>query len=149
MMTRILEEVEAAPLYLQLIGASHSCARSGAAVSDSVCCAMRRVGSLLHASTIVCYTSSGQTSLRAARERPESPILSLTPSVATARRLALAWGVHSVHTQDVNSAEEMTEVARQPAQREGFAKPGAFVVTIAGMPFGTPCAPHLLRIATV
>ncbi len=149
MMNRILEEVEADPLYRQLIDASHTSARAGGDVAEAVCCAMRRVVSLLQASTIVCYTGSGQTSLRAARERPESPILSLTPNVATARRLALAWGVHSVHTQDVSNAEEMTEVARQLARREGFARPGEFVVTIAGMPFGTPGATNLLRIATV
>lgn len=148
MMNRILEEVEADPLYRQLIDASHTSARAGGDVAEAVCCAMRRVVSLLQASTIVCYTGSGQTSLRAARERPESPILSLTPNVATARRLALAWGVHSVHTQDVLNAEEMTEVARQLARREGFARPGEFVVTIAGMPFGTPGATNLLRIAT-
>lgn len=149
MMNRIIEEVESDPLYRQLIDASHSLGRASGDVAEAVCSAMRRVVSLLHASTIVCYTSSGQTSLRAARERPESPILSLTPNVATARRLALAWGVHSVHTQDVSSAEEMTEVACQLAKREGFAKPGEFVVTIAGMPFGTPGATNLLRIATV
>lgn len=149
MMNRILEEVESDPLYRQLIDASHTSARAGGDVAEAVCCAMRRVVSLLKASTIVCYTGSGQTSLRAARERPESPILSLTPHVATARRLALAWGVHSVHTQDVSNAEEMTEVARQLARREGFARPGEFVVTIAGMPFGTPGATNLLRIATV
>ena len=148
MMNRILEEVEADPLYRQLIDASHTSARAGGDVAEAVCCAMRRVVSLLQASTIVCYTGSGQTSLRAARERPESPILSLTPNVATARRLALAWGVHSVHTQDVSNAEEMTEVARQLARREGFARPGEFVVTIAGMPFGTPGTTNLLRIAT-
>ena len=148
-MNRILEEVEADPLYRQLIDASHTSARAGGDVAEAVCCAMRRVVSLLQASTIVCYTGSGQTSLRAARERPESPILSLTPNVATARRLALAWGVHSVHTQDVSNAEEMTEVARQLARREGFARPGEFVVTIAGMPFGTPGTTNLLRIATV
>ena len=149
MMNRILEEVEADPLYRQLIDASHTSARAGGDVAEAVCCAMRRVVSLLQASTIVCYTGSGQTSLRAARERPESPILSLTPNVATARRLALAWGVHSVHTQDVSNAEEMAEVARQLARREGFARPGEFVVTIAGMPFGTPGTTNLLRIATV
>lgn len=149
MMNRILEEVESDPLYRQLIEASHSSARAGGDVAEAVCCAMRRVVSLLKASTIVCYTSSGQTSLRAARERPESPVLSITPSLATARRLALVWGVHSVHSQDVSSAEEMTEVARQTAQRERFAEPGQFVVTLAGMPFGTPGATNLLRIATV
>ena len=149
MMNRIIEEVESDPLYRQLIDASHSSARSGGDVAEAISCAMRRVVSLLHASTIVCYTSSGQTSLRAARERPESPVLSLTPNLATARRLALVWGVHSVHTKDVSSAEEMTEVARQTAQRERFAEPGQFIVTLAGMPFGTPGATNLLRIATV
>ena len=149
MMNRIIEEVESDPLYRQLIDASHSSARAGGDVAEAMCCAMRRVVSLLKASTIVCYTGSGQTSLRAARERPESPILSLTPNMATARRLALVWGVHSVHTKDVSSAEEMTEVARQTAQRENFAVPGQFVVTLAGMPFGTPGATNLLRIATV
>ena len=149
MMNLIIEEVESDPLYRQLIDASHSSARSGGDVAEAISCAMRRVVSLLHASTIVCYTSSGQTSLRAARERPESPVLSLTPNLATARRLALVWGVHSVHTQDVSSAEEMTEVARQTAQRERFAAPGQFIVTLAGMPFGTPGATNLLRISMV
>ena len=37
----------------------------------------------------------------AARERPEAPVLSLTPSLEAARRLTLAWGVHSVHIADV------------------------------------------------
>ncbi len=149
MMNRIIEEVESDPLYRQLIDASHLSARAGGDVAEAMCSAMARVVSLLHASAIVCYTSSGQTSLRAARERPESPVLSLTPSLASARRLALVWGVHSVHTQDVRSAEEMTEVARQMAQRERFAEPGQFVVILAGMPFGTPGATNLLRIATV
>ena len=149
MMNRIIEEVESDPMYRQLIDASHSSARAGGDVAEAISCAMRGVVSLLHASAIVCYTSSGQTSLRAARERPESPVLSLTPNLATARRLALVWGVHSVHTKDVSSAEEMTEVARQTAQRERFAEPGQFIVTLAGMPFGTPGATNLLRISTV
>ena len=44
-------------------------------VAEAVCCAMRRAVALWHASAIVCDTSSGHTSLRASRERPESPIL--------------------------------------------------------------------------
>jgi pyruvate kinase len=110
---------------------------------------MRRAVSLLHAAAIVCYTSSGHTSLRAARERPESPVLSLTPKLQTARRLALVWGVHSVHIADVASAEQMTEVARQIALRDRFAEAGQFIVAIAGMPFGTPGTTNLMRIATV
>ena len=149
MMNRIIVQVEADPFYRQLMDASHTAARPGEDVAEAVCCAMRRAVALLHAAAIVCYTSSGHTSLRAARERPESPILSLTPNIAAARRLALAWGVHSVHSQDLTDVNQMAEVACEVAKREQFAESGQFIVAIAGMPFGTPGTTNLMRIATV
>ena len=150
MMNRIIEQVEADPSYRQLIDASHTMASSGQVdVAEAVCCAMRRAVSLLQAAAIVCYTSSGHTSLRAARERPEAPILSLTPHIRTARRLALAWGVHSVHIDDVADVRQMTAIAREIACRERFAETGQTIVAIAGMPFGEPGTTNLLRIATV
>jgi pyruvate kinase len=148
MMNRILEQVEADPLYRELIDASHSAARPDGDVADAVCCAMRRVVTLLRAAAIVCYTSSGRTSLRAARERPESPVLSLTPSLQAARRLALAWGVHSVHIAGVDDVRQMTEMACEVARRERFAKAGETIVAIAGMPFGESGSTNLMRIAT-
>ncbi len=148
MMNRIIEQVEADPAYRQLIDASHTSARPSGDVAEAVCCAMRRAVVLLHAGAIVCYTMSGHSSLRAARERPESPILSLTPRLATARRLALAWGVHSVHIANVADVDEMTALACEIARRERFAEPGRFIVAIAGMPFGTPGTTNLIRIAT-
>jgi pyruvate kinase len=148
MMNRIIEQVEADPAYRQLIDASHSSARPGGDVAETVCCAMRRAVTLLQAAAIVCYTSSGHTSLRAARERPESPILSLTPRLATARRLALVWGVHSVHTADVDDVDQMTARASDVARRDRFAEAGEFIVVLAGMPFGTPGTTNLIRIAT-
>jgi pyruvate kinase len=149
MMNRIIEQVEADPAYRQLIDASHRSARPGGDVAEAVCCAMRRAVALLQASAIVCCTRSGHTSLRAARERPESPILSLTPSQATARRLALVWGVHSVRIDDVADVDQMTDRALDVARREGFATAGQFIVAIAGMPFGTPGTTNLMRIAMV
>ncbi len=147
MMNRIIKQVEADPQYRQLIDASHTQARPGGDVAEAVCCAMRRAVALLQAAVIVCYTSSGHTSLRAARERPESPILSLTPVLSTARRLALVWGVHSVHIADVANVDQMTQRASEVAHRDGFADSGQFIVTIAGMPFGTPGTTNLIRIA--
>jgi len=148
MMNRIIEQVEADPQYRQLIDASHTQARPGGDVAEAVCCAMRRAVALLQAAAIVCYTSSGHTSLRAARERPESPILSLTPILSTARRLALVWGVHSVHIADVADVDQMTQRASEVARRDHFAQAGEFIVIIAGMPFGTPGTTNLIRIAT-
>ena len=122
MMNRIIEQTESDPLYRQLVDASHTPAQPGQAdVAEAVCCAMRRAVALLRASAIVCYTSSGHTSLRAARERPESPILSLTPNLQTARRLALVWGVHSVHIEDVADVGQMTTIACEVERRERFA----------------------------
>jgi pyruvate kinase len=149
MMNRIIEQVECDPQYRQLIDASHTAARPGADVAEVMCCAMRRTVSLLQAAAIVCYTSSGYTSLRAARERPEAPILSLTPNLEAARQMALVWGVHSVHIPDVIDVNQMVELACEVARRERFAERGQSIVTIAGMPFGTPGTTNLLRIATV
>ena len=150
MMSRVITQVEADPLYRQLIDASHTSAEAGEVdTAEAICCAMRRAVSLLRAAVIVCYTSSGHTSLRAARERPEAPILSLTPRLAVARRLALVWGVHSVHTADVADVAEMTDIACRAALREQFATTGQTIVAIAGMPFGEPGTTNLLRIATV
>ncbi len=150
MMNRIIQQTESDPQYRQMIDASHAPASPGHTdVAGSVCSAMRSIVSLLHASAIVCYSSSGHTSLGAARERPESPILSLSPHLPTARRLALTWGIHSVHTDaDVLDVREMTAVARDVARREKFAESGETIVAIAGVPFGVPGTTNMIRIAT-
>jgi pyruvate kinase len=147
-MGRIIRQVEADPYYREQIEASHvPLARGQASVAEALCCAMRRTAGLLPLAAIVCCTSSGATSLRAARERPQAPVLSLTPHLATARRLALAWGVHSVLCEDVGDVRQMTTVACAIARREGFAEPGQPIVAMAGMPFGETGSTNLLRIA--
>ncbi|MBV9523132.1 MAG: pyruvate kinase, partial [Alphaproteobacteria bacterium] len=98
---------------------------------------------------IVSYTTSGATALRAARERPDVPILVMTSSVPTARRLSLLWGAHCVHSRDVSNFADMVQKAIRTAHREGLAESGQRVVITAGVPFGTPGATNILRIAWV
>ena len=147
MMERIVGEVESDPYQRELLGSLQTPAQPTGA--DAICAALDMIASLLPVAVIVTYTSSGSTSLRAARERPLPPILSMTPNVATARRLTLVWGVHSVHTDDVADVAAMVERACHCARDEGFAKPGDTILISAGMPFGTPGATNLLRIAQV
>ena len=64
---------------------------------------------MLPVAALVTYTAAGTTALRAARERPAAPILSLTPDLATARRLALVWGVQPVRDQRVGTLSEIVE----------------------------------------
>ena len=118
-------------------------------VAQAICCAMRLAASLLHAEAIVCYTSSGNSSLRAARERPESPILSLSHDIGVSRKLALVWGVHSVHVNDPDDPSKLAKMAAEVALSEGFAHKGKPIVIIAGLPFGESGSTNLLRIAIV
>ncbi|WP_298285478.1 pyruvate kinase [Acidocella sp.] len=145
MMSRIIQRVEHDPGYRAGIGGGGATPERTDA--DAISAAVCQVAGVLPVSAIVAYTSSGSTTLRIARERPEAPILSLTPSAATARYVALAWGVHSVHTEDAGNVEDMVAKATGIATREGFGAPGRPLVIIAGMPFGTPGATNLLRLA--
>jgi pyruvate kinase len=89
------------------------------------------------------------TGLRVTRERPNMPILALTPIAHTARKLCLAWGTHCVLVDDANSVDEMVIKAGEIASREGFAKPGDRILITAGVPVGTPGTTNMLRIATI
>src|SRR5262249_49407536 len=117
--------------------------------ADAICAAMDTIVKMLPVAAIVTYTTSGSTTLRASRERPRAPIVSMTPKLATARRLSLAWGVHGVHTSDVTDAAARVNNAIRTVRDQGFAKAGDSILISAGMPFGTPGATNLLRIAQV
>ncbi len=147
MMDRVIGEVERDPLYRNLIDAQQETPQSNS--SDAICSALRDVTRIVGAAATVTYTSSGHTSLRAARERPMAPILSITPRIATARQLALVWGVHSTISDRIHNESEMVSAACQTALTEGFAKKGDQIAITAGMPFGQPGSTNLLRLAQV
>ena len=146
-MHRIVARVERDPHYREQIDGALPTPTPTAA--DAISDAMRRIAQTLSVTAAVTYTKSGSSSLRAARERPNSPILSLTPHLSTARRLALVWGLHSVLTEDVERVEEMVDQACGTAVAEGFANAGDRLVIMAGMPFGISGTTNLLRIARV
>jgi len=146
-MDRIAHSVENDALYRSIMEAQRQAPE--ATMPDAILAAVHDVTHTIKASAIVCWTKSGSTGLRAARERPEVPILALTPIKAMARRLTLAWGLHCVETQDARDFDDVSERACQIAFAQGFAKMGDRVVITAGLPLGTPGATNLLRVAYV
>ncbi|NEX61966.1 pyruvate kinase [Noviherbaspirillum galbum] len=114
--------------------------------ADAICAAIHTMARVLPIAATITYTSSGATTLRVAHQRPQTPILSLTPNLAVARRLALIWGVHSVCTEDARSVEEMVGQAEEVALREGFRQAGKPLVVVAGTPFGVSGSTNLLRV---
>lgn len=148
MMDRIIRRVERDPTYRRIQDAQHPDPEP--TTSDAISAAAAQVARTLSAAAIITYTTSGSTTLRAARERPDVPmILCLTSKIETARRLALVWGAHCVETEDVRSFNEMVLKACNIAVEQEIASPGQRVVVTAGVPFGTPGATNVLRIAWV
>jgi pyruvate kinase len=146
-MNRIAEEVERDPLYRTILNAQRSDPEATGA--DAIAAASRQIAETLELAAIICWTSSGSTGLRVARERPASPIVAISPQLATGRRLSLVWGVHCIVAEDARDLDDMVERACRLAGKDGFAKAGQRVIIVAGVPLGTPGATNMLRIAFV
>ena len=147
MMDRIIQQVEHDKNYQLITDASRLDPEH--TTRDAISAAARQVAHTLGAAAVVTFTSSGSTTLRAARERPEQPILSVTADIEVARQMALVWGAHSIMAKDVRSFTEMVAKAVHFAQSEGFARVGDRVVITAGVPFGHSGTTNILRVAEI
>src|SRR3984893_3965942 len=144
-MNRIAEEVERDAYYRSIINAQR--APPEATNADAIAIAL--AAETLDLKAIVAWTSSGATAFRIAWERPEAPVLALTPNRETACRLALVWGAHAVVTKDAHDVDDMAMRACKLAGREGFANAQDRIIIVAGVPFGTPGATNMIRIAVL
>ncbi len=145
MMDKIAREVEQDPIYAQIIHSQRT--QPEPTTADAISAAARSAADTLNLAAIVCYTSTGSTGLRAARERPETPIIALTPIPATGRKLAIVWGIHCVLTADARDQDDMVDRAARIALEEDIAEPNQRIAIMAGLPLGTPGSTNMLRIA--
>jgi pyruvate kinase len=146
-MDRIAREVERDPNYIQIMRAQRT--EPEATGADAISAAARQIAETLNLAAICSYTASGTTAMRAARERPTTPIIALSPVAGTARRLSLTWGLHCVVGAEPHDLDGMVARACEVAHQEGFAKAGERIIITAGVPLGTPGATNMLRIAYV
>lgn len=146
-MASIATTVEREPHYPGIIYAQRP--QPEATGADAISLAARQIAETLKLTGIVCYTATGTTGLRAARERPQVPVIALSPSVQTARRMSVVWGLHCVVEQDATDLEDMVNRACRIVSKEGFGKPGDRIIISAGVPLGTPGSTNLLRIAYI
>ncbi len=147
MMNSIAEAVERDPMHAERV--HFTITRPDPTTADALSEAAKNIAQTVSAVAIICYTISGSTARRIARERPSVPLLVLTPKAETARRLGLLWGAHAVHTRDVESFEEMVAKAKRMALRHKIAKAGDRVIVMAGVPFGTPGSTNVLHVVRI
>ncbi|MEN3287984.1 MAG: pyruvate kinase [Bradyrhizobium sp.] len=146
-MNKIAEEVERDPIYRSVITAQRPAPEATA--GDAIADAARQIAETLALPAIICWTSSGSTALRVARERPNLPIVAITPNMTTGRKLSVVWGVHCVVAEDARDQDDMVSRAGSIAFRDGFVRAGQRVLIVAGVPLGTPGTTNMVRIAYV
>ena len=146
-MNKIGEEVERDPIYRSVITAQRP--EPEATAGDAIADAARQIAETLALPAIICWTSSGSTAIRVARERPNLPIVAITPNMSTGRKLSVVWGVHCVVAEDARDQDDMVNRAGSIAFRDGFVRSGQRVLIVAGVPLGTPGTTNMVRIAYV
>ena len=148
MMDRIIARVEHDPRWPGLMAAEHA-EQGGRADLDAIASAACRAAETAGAACLVAFTARGATARRISRERPLQPVIALTPSLESARRMALGWGLEPRVANDPVGEDDMAAQAVEAASSLGLAAPGAPVVVVAGVPFGFSGSTNLLRIAHV
>lgn len=146
-MHRIAMQVERDPGIAQQM--SYSNITPDRTTADALSAACAQIARTVTVAGVIVFTASGSTARRVARERPNVRMLVLTPSLKTARKVALLWGAYPVHTKDIGSFEEMIAKGKRMALRHGFGEAGSKLIALAGVPFGTPGATNLLHVVTL
>lgn len=147
MMDAIARKVEADDLWVEQIRFVKTDPEPTTA--DAMCAAARSIQQTVGAKAVVCFTTSGSTARRLARERIAANFLVMTARLSTARRLGLMWGVHAVHTRDIGDFEEMVAKSKRMALRHHIAGAGDRLVVMAGVPFGVPGSTNVLHVVRV
>ncbi len=118
--------------------------------ADAIAAAAHAIADTVQLAAIVCYTATGSTALRVARERPGLPVMALTPIADTAHRLAVVWGLHSVVLDgDPDSVTDMVHRACRIAFDQNFVKAGEGILITGGVPLGQSGTTNMIRLAFV
>jgi len=119
------------------------------AISDAISQATCQIAEALNSKAIVTSTLTGYTSRRVAKERPQTPILCVTPNETTFHRMALVWGVTPLLIPEFHTIDEMINVVVNAAEEAELVSTGDSLVLIAGVPFGVGGQTNFLKIHTV
>ena len=144
MMDRIARTVEKDELYRTIMDANHP--QTETTTSGAITAAAYRVADTLDAAAIISFSTSGATALRMVRERPNAPIICLTPDESVARRLSLSYGTNPLVVSKTQRFEELIDMARGKAIEHGFAVSGDTLVVTSGDLHGQPGKTNNLRV---
>jgi pyruvate kinase len=144
-MKRIAEDTETAFPFEQWMRRFED--RSLQSLPEAVAGAACELAEHIGASLIIAWTESGATARLVAKHRPRSPVLALSSLPATARRMALVWGVIPLVAREGRDTDAMMEAAPALAVAAGLLRPGEKAVITAGIPMGVAGSTNLIKAA--
>lgn len=147
MMHKIIQKVEKDPFYSSMNNVSRP--SDLATISDSMVAAARRVAETIPVKAIVTFTETGNSTLREARQRPQTTIIGLTPKIEVARMMNLFWGTHPVVIHPIDSFSGMVTRACEMATKEKIAHVKDSIIILAGIPFGQRSGTNIMRIIEI
>ncbi len=131
-MDRIVRDVEGSEEYAE--SREQRVPPAGESRTDALARSARFLARDVGASAIVAASESGYTARKAAKYRPDMPIVAATPSERVRRQLSLSWGIQPEYaTYTENGANAVIQTAVQSAIDAGVVTPGETVVVLAGM----------------
>ncbi len=116
---------------------------------DAVSSAACHIARTLAAEVMCCFSSSGATALRVARNRIHTDVIAISPSIKSCQQLSVSWGINPVLSNDATSTDEMVEIANRVIIDNNMAQSGDQFVITAGVPFGFSGTTNLIRVETL
>ncbi|MCX6023859.1 MAG: pyruvate kinase [Chloroflexi bacterium] len=115
---------------------------SGYAIARAAC----GLAEDLNVPALVVLTQSGRTGQLVSKERPDVPIIAFTDEAATARRLALWWGISAVVTPFRRTTDMMLTDIEAALLALGLAAPGDNVVVVGSTPIAARGRTNFIKI---
>ena len=129
MMKRIIEQTESSELlwkYRDLLDWEKT--EPPEALAESAVLTSEKIG----ASAIMVFTASGRTALGVSKYRPRVPVIALTHSILTQRRVSIFWGIKGEVVDFISHTDRMIEEGISLLLKKSYIKKGDLMVITAG-----------------
>lgn len=117
---------------------------------DAIAASVSDLDKGINPKAIVCFTSSGTTVKSIAKYRPKSPIIAVTHSRETSRKLKVVWGVENIiEIPKIKNPEKLIGKFREIALRENILKEKDKIIITMGSIVGKEGTTNMIRIIEI
>lgn len=116
---------------------------------EAVARAASRAAEDVRAKAMIVYTESGSTARLVSSQRPRVPILALSPTLETVRRLRLSWGVYPRVMPRVERLAEMLALGEKILVDAGQVSAGDRVLVVSGTRAANRGGTNMMKVHTI